>query len=241
MQHKVTIVALTKFHDVWEAFQRNIQQFVPAEVDRVVVVDGDACKPRLPWTVVPGPYKFSMAGNYNVGMRQAARDSDLLLLNDDITFITRNPVEQLQVLAYSDPKIGMVSARVAVGRVGNPLQEHPREDRPLTYVKTAGNGAAAYIKREIINVIGYMDDYFCEAYGAEDADYTWRINMAGYRVGISRDVHVKHGYGANPRNGGTHSATSLRTLGEKIQVHNSRGMERFKEKWGHFDVHGEWE
>jgi len=236
---KVTIVALTKFPDIWSAFQRNIRDYVPAEVQRIVVVDGINVKPVAPWRVIRGPKVFSMAGNYNLGMRAADDDSDLFVMNDDITFITPDPIERLQELAYSDPIVGAVACRVTVGRVGNPLQEKPRTDRPLTFVKTCGNGCT-YFKREVINEIGYMDEDLAGAYGAEDADYMWRVNMAGYRVAIARDVHVKHGYGEIRTYGATHSATSLRTLGQKLQDTNKIGVEKFKAKWGHFDVHGEW-
>jgi hypothetical protein len=234
LNHKVTLVTMTKYADIWAAFERNIREYVPHQVKRIVVVDGDQVKPSYPWRVIQGPPVFSMAGNYNVGWKAAEQDSDILCLNDDITFLGRYPVEALQELAYSDPQIGAVACRVAVGRVGNPLQENPRKDRELTFVKTCGNGAT-YFKREVINKIGYMDDTFTEPYGAEDADYTWRCNMAGFLVGVSRDVHVKHGFGPE----GTHSATSLRTLGTKITAINKLGIERFKLKHGHWDVHGE--
>lgn len=236
MEHKVTIVALTKFLEVWSAFRRNIATFVPKDVSLIVVVDGDKVKPTSPWQVIRGPKTFSMAGNYNIGMLAADPESDLLLLNDDITFLTPDPVQRLQELAYSAENIGAVACRVAQGRVGNPLQERPRQDRPLTLVKTCGNGCT-YFRRDMIRQVGWMDEDLAGAYGAEDADYTWRINLAGYRVAISRDVHVKHGFGQY-----THSVTSIRTLQQDLQKTNVEGVKRWEEKWGlpFRVVHGEW-
>ena len=186
------------------------------------------------WEVIQGPAPFSVARNWNIGWRAAPADSDVMALNDDVTFLQKQTVERLQRLAYSDPKIGIVGARITLGYVGNPLQMRPRQDRELTDVKTCGNGCT-YFKRTLIDRIGLFDEEtFRTFYNAEDADYSWRANAAGFRVCIARDVHMKHGFG---RLG--NSASIQRTAPDFVQRLCPEGVAAFKRKWGHFDVLGE--
>jgi glycosyltransferase involved in cell wall biosynthesis len=61
--------------------------------------------------------------------------------------------------------------------------------------------------------------------------------MAGYRVAIARDIPVKHGFQRSIA-----ASTALRTQDPlELKASNAAGVQRFKEKWGHFDVHGLWE
>jgi hypothetical protein len=85
----------------------------------------------------------------------------------------------------------------------------------------------------MIDEVGYFDESFNEKYGAEDADYTWRINLAWWKVGIARDIPVKHGFKDLK-----FSSTSARAIPDQ-QAQNKLGIERFRAKHGHFRVHGE--
>lgn len=236
---KVTICVLAKYPEILAEFKRSVDAFVPPEVPRIVVVDGDLI-PGFSgggWSRVQGPKMFSMAANYNAALRAVDPDSDVVLFNDDVTFLEPMPIEKLQALAYSEPRIGMVSAHVKIGAFANHLQTHPRQDVPITFVKTSGNGMAAYMRRDMLNEVGLFDESFTEQYGAEDADMTWRVNLAGWKVGIARDVPVKHGYRHDKC-----GSTSRRALGiQQIQQENAKGVARFKNKWGHFSVLGEWD
>ena len=232
----VTIVALAKYRDVFQAFHRNVAEFAPPWVRKILVRDGHEITDQdaRGWEVIQGPAPFSVARNWNIGWRAAPADSDVMALNDDVTFLQKQTVERLQRLAYSDPKIGIVGARITLGYVGNPLQMRPRQDRELTDVKTCGNGCT-YFKRTLIDKIGLFDEEtFRTFYNAEDADYSWRANAAGFRVCIARDVHMKHGFG---RLG--NSASIQRTAPDFVQRLCPEGVAAFKRKWGHFDVLGE--
>jgi len=178
------------------------------------------------------------AGNHNVAWRAVEVDSDILNLNDDVYFLEPDPVTKLQSLVYSEPRIGCVSAYVKIGFFGNPIQCKPRQDVPISFVKTSSNGCG-YFRREMINEVGYFDETFNEPYSAEDADYTYRINLAGWKVGIARDVPVKHGF-QNSRS----TSTSRRTLGQSINEHNKLGIAKFEAKHGgpfREKVHGFWD
>lgn len=234
--HKVTITALAKYPDIFQFFRKELDRFVSKDIRKILVRDGDAIKSAPGWEIVQGPPAFTMAANHNVGWHVVEPDSDILNLNDDVYFLEPNLVQKLHDLVYSEPRIGVVSCCVKIGHFGNPIQCKPRRDVPLSFVKTSSNGMGAYFRRDMINEVGYFDESFTEKYGAEDADYTYRINLAGWKVGIARDVPVKHGFA-----GRSSTSTSLRALTrDELIASNKEGVERFKRKHGHFDVHGYW-
>jgi len=230
---KVTIVALGKYPDIFDYFRQRLDEFVSKDIRKILVRDGHDIKEAPGWDIVQGPEVFSMAANHNVGWRAVESDSDILNLNDDIYFLEPNPIEKYQQLAYSEPRIGAVSAYSKIGLFGQPLQQKPRQDVPLSFVKTCSNGCT-YFRRDMMNEVGLYDESFDEKYGAEDADYTYRINLAGWKLGIARDLPVKHGYGDKQ-----YSSTADRCTPNKI-AENNRAIERFKRKHGHWDVIGEW-
>jgi GT2 family glycosyltransferase len=235
---KVTITALAKYPDIFSYFRNELDKFVSKDIRKIVVVDGGTIKQAPGWEIIHGPATFTMSGNHNVAWQAVEQDSDILNLNDDIYFLEPDPVAKLQSLVNSEPRIGVVSANVKIGHFGNPLQCKPRQDVPITWVKTSSNGVG-YFRREMINEVGYFDESFDEPYGAEDADYTYRINLAGWKVGIARDVPVKHGYQSRRS-----TSTSLRTLGRSIAEHNKAGVAKFEAKHGGpfaAKVHGEWD
>jgi GT2 family glycosyltransferase len=235
MDRTVTIVALGKYPDIFDAFRKDLDRWIPKDIRKILVRDGDDIKSAPGWEIIQGPDVFTMAANHNVGWHAVEPDSDILNLNDDIYFLEPNPVEKYQALVYSEPKIGAVAAYVKIGHFGNPIQCKPPKDVPLSFVKTSSNGCT-YFRRDMINEVGYYDESFTEKYGAEDADYTYRINLAGWKVGIARDIPIKHGFQRN-----VSTSTARRAQGiDAIVKSNKEAIERFKQKHGHFDVHGYW-
>lgn len=227
MEHKVTFVALTKYPDIWAAFHDNVARFVPDAIRKIVVVDGDLITPEMcpGWDVLKGPEVFSMAASHNVGWKAVDFDSDIYNSNDDIYFLESDPIGKYQELCYSEPRIGAVSAYSKIGLFGQPLQQRPRQDVPLSFVKTCSNGCT-YFRRDMIDEVGYYDEDFNEAYGCEDADISLRINRAGWKVAIARDIPVKHGFGDKK-----YSSTADRSTPDKVQQ-NQQAIERFKRKHG---------
>jgi GT2 family glycosyltransferase len=121
---------------------------------------------------------------------------DIILLNDD-TIVLTDIVREMQSVAYSDPKIGIVGGKslspnqetvinygIYVGKDGNTAHKHYGEHKSKVYkteVQKAVEGSCIFIKREVINTVGMFD----EGYGMgfrEEVDFCFRAREAGYKV-----------------------------------------------------------
>jgi hypothetical protein len=230
---KVTIVALGKYADIFDHFRKRIDQFVPTDIRRILVRDGDAITDAPGWEILEGSTPFSMAANLNIGWRAVESDSDILNLNDDVYFLESDPIAKFQQLVYSEPRIGCVSAYPKVGLFGSMEQQRPFADRSLTFLKTATN-TCLYVRCECLDEVGLYDETFTDAYGCEDVDFTYRVNLAGWKVAVARDIPCEHGYG-RARWGSTANRARPGSAGL-----NPVAMERFRNKHGHFDISGYW-
>jgi hypothetical protein len=214
MNKPVAVVVLAKYSDV---FKKNIldssERLIPSTINRILVKDGDEIQDPPGWTVIQGPEKFSMAGNANLGLKAAPVDSDILYCGDDVTILQEGTIEKLQQLAYSDEKIGILSARI-IGR-GSPCQINPPAE--LAEIPPIEMWfPCVYIKREVLDKVGYLDEQFND-FGSDDLDFCIRIKQAGYRICVTSKVAVKHG--ASPEGGPT-------TFVKNIGVGNWQNQQR---------------
>lgn len=239
MSHPVTIVTLSKYREVFEPFIESWIKFA-STYPLVVVADGSDILEKefngsrtfilapevgdreVQW--IDGPKKFAMAGNGNIGLKAVSADHDILYVGDDVRFLQENTIEKLQEVAYSSKFIGLVSPRI-VGR-GSPVQCNPPEEysiaKPLEFWFPC-----VYIKREIIEKIGYLDERFND-FGSDDLDYCIRVKQAGYQLIVARGVSVEHE--ASPEGGPT---TFVRKLGvQEYQKQQAEALEKLREKYG---------
>lgn len=203
MDHKVSLVVLGKYRDVFEPFVQNIRQYnIFGEIDEFIFVrDGqdintDVIKgPKI--KIIQGNDPFSMAGNGNLGMKAASVENDILYVGDDVRFSKLGSVEKLQEAAYSDPLIGILSPRI-IGR-GSPTLVNPtsriQEVKPLEMWFPC-----VYIKRDTLNKIGYLDEDF-NKFGSDDLDFCIRTKLAGLKLVVFSEVAVIHQ--ASPEGGPT--------------------------------------
>src|SRR5208337_4372027 len=198
----VTLVVLGRFPDIFDVFRDNVNKLLPS-VSKVFVRDGTLITPPVgeKWTTIQGPPTFSMTGNGNLGWKQVPTTDDTLYVGDDVRFTQGDTVELLQEAAYSDPEIGILSPKI-LGAVGNPLQKDSNSEG-LTYSDSLCF-VCVYIKREVLDKVGYMDTIFGTDYGFDDIDYCWRTTRAGYKLAITPRVQVEHHHA---------SATFARTTG----------------------------
>lgn len=215
----VTVAVLGKFPDIFNGFVESADRFMPS-INKVFVRDGhEIYMPTGPmWTCVQGPEVFSNPGNANQAWQTAAPDSDILYCGDDVRFLQNDTWQTLQEVAYSDPKIGMLSPRI-IGAAGNNLQLYPMAEG-ITYSNQRLALICTYIKKETIEAVGYMDPVFGGSYGYDDDDYNHRVKLAGYSLAVTSRVSVEH----------WHAGSTFARTGPGVDCRT--GAEKFQAKWG---------
>jgi hypothetical protein len=175
-----------------------------------------------------------MAANANLGVKAVDAGADVLYCGDDIRFPESGSLERLQAIAYAHPEVGILSPRldgrasVALGHPGSECDWVLPLDMWFPCV---------YVKRELIDRIGYWDEQF-DSFG-DDFDYSVRALFAGYRLAVTTAVTVEHGKpgpGGPPtfvRKGGTarHAEQKAEThakLAAKYGVTRDRLAEYFR-------------
>ncbi|MBN2169056.1 MAG: glycosyltransferase [Actinobacteria bacterium] len=174
----------------------------------------------------------------NKGIRSTQRD--IVLLNNDTVMIQPDWLDKMQKVAYSSDDIGVVGCRL-VNAEGNlvqagtymPLpsfwgQEYPGDEKDIGQYTDNQEVegiifACAYVKREVIDKVGLLDEDYFAYY--EDTDYCLKAREAGYRVFCCGEATVKHLENAS---------TDVNRMDFSSTFKRSR--ETFVEKWeGHYD------
>ena len=214
----VTVAVLGKFPDIFDGFVDSVNRYLPT-VRKVFVRDGKEISYPTGdmWTNLQGTPPFSNPGYANQAW-MAVPDSDILYCGDDVRFLQSNTWELLQEIAYSDPKIGMLSPRI-IGAAGNALQTNPKPEG-ITYSNQRLALICTYIKREVIEAVGYMDPVFGGSYGYDDDDYNYRVRLAGYKLAVTPRVSVEH----------KHAASTFTRTGPGADC--KPGDLKFRTKWG---------
>lgn len=224
----VTIVVLAKYKEIFEPFLKSLTQYVDKKIPLTVVFDGKSdilsftnVEGREAYPIM-GPEKFSMAGNGNLGLKSVPADHDILYCGDDVRFLQERTVENLQDIAYAHPEVGILSPRI-IGR-GSPAQVECKE---FSYVKPLEMWfPCIYIKRELINKIGFLDEQFSD-FGCDDFDYCIRTLQAGYKLAVCKTVAIQHE--SSPEGGPT---TFVKTIGvENWRKQEGKAQEKIKEKY----------
>lgn len=165
-------------------------------------------------------------------------DSDVILLNND-TIVRPGWLAALRECAYSDPAVGIVGAKLVypdgrlqeaggeifqdgtgrnIGKFDDPERHIYNVRRDVDYC----SGACLYLKRDVLNQIGYLDEVFSPAYW-EDTDICFRARSAGFRVVYEPTAEVIHLEGA------TAGSPEKRTLSGQLQARNKP---IFMKRWG---------
>lgn len=202
----VAIAVLSHYPDLFERFRRDVDELEP-DVPKILVRDGDLIPVKLypdyypgtMWTVVDGEQPFSWPRNMNYAWHMASR-FDVVIAGDDVQF-TGPFVKKLQEVAYSDPKIG------------------------FCVPETGGQSAfvCAYIKRQLLDEVGDMDESF-DCYGYADNDFYKRFESIGWWTKATQEVQIIH-------TGATSFYRKQAEGGETVQESCDRGQKIYEEKW----------
>ena len=210
---------------------------------RIVVADDAsgaehvAALRRIPGIdVIEGETNAGFAVNVNRGLRAASPDDDVVILNSDV--IARPGwLASLQFTAGPNQEIGIVGAKLlymdnriqfagTVRNLGAPEWfDHRYRFKPggwgpagIMQPVLAVTGACMYVRREVIDAIGLLDESYPMAY--EDVDYCLRAWRAGYRVMYCPAAELEH----------VESVTRGSEVGERERT----SQQEFWSKWGEF-------
>lgn len=146
-------------------------------------------------------------GTVNVGMKHSK--NDVLLLNSD-TEVTKDWLEKIKECAYSKSKVATVTplsnnatlASVPNSFVPNDIPEGYTLDEMAALVENCsnneypevptGHGFCLFIKREVLEDVGYFD---VESYGrgyGEENDFCFRCLNKGYRHLLCDNTYIFH-------------------------------------------------
>lgn len=189
--------------------------------------------PWVNFVSVPGGEDFIFSRAHNMCVARMPAESDLLFLNDDTEIVTPDFLGILEgVLAAPHAQgYGLISLHI-IGGVGNEEQAQLLGPWEIRETKRAACFVGVLIRRKCWEQVGMMDERFI-GYGEDDADYTHRVHIAGWKIGITGAVAVKHGMDGNQHsssyNKDGREDKQARVRWEQQSALNHR---LFVEKWG---------
>lgn len=238
----IRAIVPTRTDDYARLLLESMERSEPASARHVTFADNGLSESlRARWwmaeycSVPSAPFCFAQAINMAVDKSQPDT-CDLLILNDDTEIVTDYWKTRAEHLLGSPAVVdfGMISLSIE-GGVGNPQQQLNPVDKLLApearlrCFETDKTVAfiAVLIRRAAWNKVGPMDERFV-GYGFEDDDYCRRMRNAGWKVGITPRLVVRHG-----RDGRPHSSSFIRYCGQrKWQEMFQENQARYFEKWG---------
>ena len=143
------------------------------------------------------------AGN-NVGIRLAlSRQAEFVWLLNNDTVVEPGTLEALVICAEADPKIGAVGSVLRYWHAPEKIQawgggiinlwtgqsnhlEEPGEPESLSYL----TAASLLLRSPVLREVGILDEGYFMYW--EDADMSYRIRAAGYRLTVASDAFLLH-------------------------------------------------
>ncbi|HEY4916691.1 MAG TPA: glycosyltransferase [Solirubrobacteraceae bacterium] len=225
------------------ALVASIRRTVPSELVRIIVADDasgaehvTALRQIEGIEVLAGEENRGFAANVNRGLRATDPDRDVVVLNSDME-AEPGWLACLQYVSREHEDIGIVGARLlypdrriqfagTVRNLGAPEWfDHRYRFKPADWGPAglagpvlAVTGACMYVKRELIEQIGLLDEDYPMAY--EDVDWCLRAWQAGFRVMYFPAATLYH----------HESVTRGTDVGERERI----SQEVFWRRWGDF-------
>jgi GT2 family glycosyltransferase len=193
---KVSCVILT-MGDRPDELRRTIASLVAQQGDpvEIVVVGNGVAQLPLP----PDVHWLSLPENVGIPAgRNAGADATsgelVLYLDDDGWLPAPTAIERLRSDFAGDPRLGIVSLRIADPMSGTTARRHvPRlraSDPMVSTEVTTFLGGAAVVRRAVLDECGGLPDAFF--YAHEETDLAWRALDAGWRIRYDAEVLMYH-------------------------------------------------
>jgi GT2 family glycosyltransferase/glycosyltransferase involved in cell wall biosynthesis len=160
------------------------------------------------YSLIVNEKNLGFVGTVNKGMR-SSKDNDVILLNSD-TLVPNGWIDQLSNAAYTDPIIGTVTPFsnnaticsfpsfcqdnvlpshqdvASLNKIFNMVNSGAIIDLPTAH------GFCMYIKRTVLNEIGFFDELKWGKGYAEENDFSIRAEQRGWRNVMALDTFVQH-------------------------------------------------
>ena len=170
----------------------------------------DYVKKNFPWIeTIQHPRNLGFAEGYNKAV-QKIKAGYVLFLNNDVEVLNPYWVKLLINAAAADPRIAAVACKMvsmedhmrldSVGGMGIPFwrgfvdigrEEYDRGQYDQKgFEPFAFCGGSALVKRDVFMKLGGFDEKFFMY--AEDADFSWRLRLLGYRIGFAPEAKIAH-------------------------------------------------
>lgn len=181
---------------------------------RLIVVDNGSTDGTVEWlrtqpdiTLIANPDNRGFAAGVNQGIAAAPPDHDVLLLNNDTEIIEETWLAHLREVANDHPDYGIVGCLLLfpnglLQHAGTYMPQHnfwgyqigggePYIGQYPGIREVEGvTGACMYIRRDVIETIGGMDETYFSYY--EDTDYCLRALQAGFKIVCTGGARVVH-------------------------------------------------
>ena len=177
-------------------------QYTQAEAEKGGKNDDE----KIPLVLIQNDSNAGYSGGNNVGIRYALqkRADYIWLLNND-TVITKTTLKELMYRVHSGENLGLLGALIyhalepakiqayGGGKIMKVLGVDRFIDSPgvIDYV----SGTSFFIKREVIEQVGLLDEKFFFYW--EDADYSRRVLEKGWKLGVASNAIVYHKFSAS--------------------------------------------
>jgi GT2 family glycosyltransferase len=167
------------------------QQGDPADI---VVVGNGVRLPVLPAgaRAVSLPANVGIPAGRNAGAR--ATSGDLVLFLDDDGWLPRTDALERLRAEFADPRLGIVSFRIADPVTGATQRRHVprlRAGDPLqSGAVTTFLGGACMVRRAVLDQVGGLPDEFF--YAHEETDLAWRALDAGWSIRYDAGTEMLH-------------------------------------------------
>jgi GT2 family glycosyltransferase len=211
-------------------------------------VDGsqEYFRERYSWvTLLETGQNLGFTGGNNVGISYALRSGAdyVLLLNND-TVVDAAFLDRLVAAGQARPDVGILNPKIyyfdppdMIWYAGGELSLYRGLSRHYGYRQTDRGqfddprevsfitGCAFFIKREVIDRIGLLDEYFfCYS---EDADWSLRALKAGYKGLYVPSARIWHKVGAATRPSGNEFSIRMGTRNVMYLVYKHAGTVQF--------------
>lgn len=239
------VIVVPSFRDAdrVQTLVASIRKTVPRGMARIVVADDASGPEHLAELrqidgieVVAGEQNAGFAANVNRGLRAAEGEDDVVVLNSDVE-ARPGWLACLQYAASQEEDVGIVGAQLLYpdGRIqfGGTMRnrdapewfDHRYRFKPEGWGPAcqagpalAVTGACMYVRREVIERVGLLDERYPMAY--EDVDWCLRAWQAGFRVLYFPAARLVH-----------HESV---TRGTDVGERELASQRYFWERWGDF-------